>query len=445
MWQTLKGSARFKQELQQWVAQGLLTAEQADQLAQQYEVDAPPPWYRDSTFLLRATGLLIGAMGFLLLIAANWEALPLPARVLVGLLPLLAAYATAWHATWLGETTRAELAMIFGTLAFGANLALQAQIFHISAYYPDGLLWWMVGALPVIWYFRSAFLHVIFQGLYIWWLALQNEYQQFSWWSPGLFAAFAYTLYRRPNGLALVVMAVSLFMFLTNAIIATEQLRFWDWDFVFNPIYWAAVGLLYWVGLERLAHQYPGNLRPRLARLLHFCAVGLLFAATFPEILPDLLRLLTLDLPKVLPGLLALALAGYFYPPRLRHLLLAATFGMVAWLLLPGLSWWWGLFPAATNPDEYYVSGQFNPQFLQLYGLLTNLLFLLLAVWRIWAGVRTQTKAAFMSGIFYVTAWALGKYVALVGDYITSSLVLMACGAGLFFINRLWHNRLAKP
>jgi uncharacterized membrane protein len=440
MWQQLKGSARFGQELQAWVAEGLISAEQATALAHRYELGQDPPWYKQSGNLLKATGLFIAALGFFLLIGANWNQLPTPARVLTGLVPLVVAYALAIKAAWEDNQTGAELAMIFGSLAFGANIALQAQIFHISAYFPDGLLWWIIGAMPVIWHFRSAFLHVVFQALFIGWLGLQNSYYQFSVWSPVLMAAFAYLLYRRPNGIALLFMLGSFYSFVVNGIVAAEGTRLArEFDWLLLPALWLAIGLLFLAAFGYVRHQYSERVNRWLPWLLQLGLAGLFYLHTFADPVREVIQAASGGVPISLWVLVAIAVGLYLNQAKTATMTL--NFGVMLFLLCPTLVPL--LVREATPPEGGYY--RYWETSAEQFALLANGLFIGFAVWKIWYGTHTRRKDVFMTGVFWVVVWVLGRYMVLVGDYVTTGLIFIACGIGLYFVNRLWDNRLGLP
>ncbi len=440
MWQQLKGSARFGQELQAWVAEGLISAEQATELARRYELGQDPPWYKQSANLLKATGLLIGALGFFLLIAANWNVLPTPVRMLTGLLPLAVAYGVAIWAAWQNNQTGAELAMIFGSLAFGANIALQAQIFHISSYYPDGLLWWIIGAMPVIWHFRSAFLHVVFQALFIGWLGVQNSYYQFSVWSPVLMAAFAYLLYRRPNGIALLFMLGSFYSFVINGIVAAEGTRLArSFEWLLLPALWLAIGLVFLTAFGYVRHQYSERVNRWLPWLLQLGLAGLFYLHTFADPVREIVQAASGGVPISLWVLVAIAVGLYLNQTKTATMTLNLV--VMVFLLCPTLVPLLMRAPAPTSED-YYRSWQAEADML---AFLANGLFLAFGVWKIWYGTHTRRKEVFMTGVFWVVVWVLGRYMVLVGDYVTTGLIFIGCGFGLYFVNRLWDNRLGAP
>jgi membrane-bound ClpP family serine protease len=72
---------------------------------------------------------------------------------------------------------------------------------------------------------------------------------------------------------------------------------------------------------------------------------------------------------------------------------------------------------------------------------LNNVLMLGFFVWQIHDGISEKNKSNFMWGVFGVMLLALGRYISLIDDYVTSSIIFMFAGIGLFFINRFWNKK----
>lgn len=76
MFFNLKGSQQFREEIESWVKEGIINSEQSQKLSQKYELPKlgeAPPFYRDSSFILKAVAILIGVAGLMLVIAQNWK------------------------------------------------------------------------------------------------------------------------------------------------------------------------------------------------------------------------------------------------------------------------------------------------------------------------------------------------------------------------------------
>ncbi|WP_448519225.1 DUF2157 domain-containing protein [Rhodoflexus sp.] len=434
LWSKLQHAPRFKEEIDTWVAEGIIGESQAQELIRRYELDVPPPWYMQSGWLLRGIGLLVVAAGILLLIAENWQHFPVPVQMAVGLLPLAASYAVAWREQSLGRMRQAELAMLFGSLLLGVNIWLQAQIFHISAYYPDGILWWIIGALPVIFWFQNKILHFFFTVLACVWLGVQFEYEQFSLWAALIVGLLFYMEYLKPNGWTLVAcIALGLWFFLGLLIYEARHFKQNSWG---EPhvaaIFTAAFPMLFLLVFQRIKSRYG----ERAAWLLESAAMifmaGFFFLLTFESSLKDLVRSSAgASLPFTIWGLIAAVLIlSAFIAPKNKALppYVAAFVLALAPCLIPMLT--------LTENEGQTTSAD-------AYMLLMNIGFVLFAVAHILMAIAvTKQKGTFMSGIFYLMVWLLGRYLALVEDYVTTAIIFIAFGASIYYLSSWWDKRL---
>lgn len=144
---------RMERDLKRWVDLGLLSQSSASAMLAEY--DARESSFSVGRVLLALAALLLSA-SLLLLVAANWEALPRIARVagvvvLIWLFHFLAAY-------FLGRGAKAVGAalLILGTMSFGAGIALIGQMYHLSGDAADAMLLWFAGACLSAAAFASA-------------------------------------------------------------------------------------------------------------------------------------------------------------------------------------------------------------------------------------------------------------------------------------------------
>lgn len=428
MWSHLKGSERFKEEIDWWQSQGWISSEQADNFVESYGLNLAPPWYKQSGVLIKAISLLIIAMGVFLLISANWQKLPTVVQMFSGLLPLGVAYFLAIKYYLQDNTVSARLAMIFASLLFGANIALQAQIFHISAYFPDGILWWIIGALPVIFFFRSTFLAIIFQSLFLLWLFQQNEYLQFSLWSPVLMLAFAYFVYRNPHWLDLFFMLGSFYMFLVNIIIAVEDKRLERiYEIELMPLFFSAYFLLFLTIFNFVKKDYAGKFVDKFQTALLTVIVFFFYIFTFQGAVEEIARkIVNQNIPASFYALFIIAIVLYSQQPKQAKMNIA--FGIVGLLFIPAVL----LSFAHISELKVYTDVLFY---------VMNVLFFSYCVWKIYYGVATKEKGDFMRGIFYLFVWLIGRYLILFEDYLTTSIIFILAGVGLYYLNNYWNKK----
>ena len=146
----------MSQELKSWVAEGLLTPEQEQNIRARYE----------QTPLARSWGMIlfssIGAvgigLGLILLFAYNWDAIPKIVKLLLIYGAVIMAHAIGIRLYTRSKKFRAigEACCVLGTMFFGAAIWLVAQIYHIQEHFPNGLLLWSIGALLMTWAMPSV-------------------------------------------------------------------------------------------------------------------------------------------------------------------------------------------------------------------------------------------------------------------------------------------------
>lgn len=436
-----KAVKQLQREIREWLEEGIISEEQANILYVRYDVEAAPPWYRNTNYILSGVAVTVTVMGFLLLIGFNWDFIPLPVRMLIGLLPLAASYFFGVRFYLANKMQASELALSLASLLFGANIALQAQIFHISAYYPDGILWWILGSLPLIFFFRSAYMHVIFQFLFVIWLGIQNEYAQFSFWSPLLMCAFLYLSYKKSTPLGLLFSIAALYAFFGNLMHALVDSN--HWISIFDPgglfLYLTAFSLLCSGLFSFVAEDYRKRFAEFVNSLLLFIPIFFLFLAGFAEINSEFGDVRKMGITFWFAIFLFSAAVGiFFFNYKTKQVQADFAVGILIgiFLLLNSL-----VFLLFVEEGDYRHNS--INDISELCSAAANVLFLIFSIWKIYFGIRSRTKSSFISGIFYFLTWAVIRYWVLFENYIFTGFLFMGCGVGLFLLNRYW-NKKAK-
>ena len=151
--------ARFVKELEkdvpEWIARGFLS-EQGGRDLLAYErsrAEGGMPYF---TLALSVMGALLLGSGVITFFAANWGWLPKLAKLAILFGAMWGAYAVAAYLLGRGNTPRlGDALLLLAVILFGANIMLIAQIYHIAAHYPDGVLTWAAGALIAAYLTRS--------------------------------------------------------------------------------------------------------------------------------------------------------------------------------------------------------------------------------------------------------------------------------------------------
>ena len=146
-------------EAEKWVAEGLITADQAAALRGRYEVSgaAQAESRSRAASVLAAIGAIAVGLGVIGFIAANWDGIGHGLRLALLTIAISGAYAGAYH---FRERTQShprigEALYLLGILLFGASLFLVGQMYNVEAHDPLALLIWAAAAVWVAIVVRS--------------------------------------------------------------------------------------------------------------------------------------------------------------------------------------------------------------------------------------------------------------------------------------------------
>jgi uncharacterized membrane protein len=170
----------LREEIKAWLAEGLVSEDQARALDERYALSALEG---EGAGLLIATIYVIGAVliggGVISFVAAHWESIPTAAKVVMLFAAMLAAH-VGGYVLWRVQGSRPRLGhalVVLGTLIFGANIGLMAQIFHIKSHFYNGFAAWTVGAALLaycLWSVPNAVIAVVVS--FIWWCGWSGDH-----------------------------------------------------------------------------------------------------------------------------------------------------------------------------------------------------------------------------------------------------------------------------
>jgi len=409
---SLRRSSQLRAAIDEWVAEGLIGSDQAAALVERYELDAEAPWYKNISFLVGVVAVLLVGMGFVLGISQNWDHLSIPLRVASGAVPwLVAAGVTAW-AIVAGRDRLAEAWALLSCLLYGTNIFLQAQIFHISGYAPDGVMWWLIGCLPLAVLLRSHVLTFLLQALAVVWIGLESEFEHFS---PMVLPLGA---------VVLLATSVALGRFTLVGAIAVV---IWMIHHVRGPIYGVdgpdeiltalVVSGTFAIALLSVAKPVSQGFRDDVS----WVALAFVLVNAFIASSTSIQEELVLSQNDWYAALVAgVSVAILLWANRSPIALTAAAIAV-----------WFGL--GTLLPETATLNLIFT------YGL--NLIIFGGAVLMIFRGIHEQHKAWFMGGLVLIVIHAVVRYFDLFEDYLVSSVIFILAGIGLVLANRFWKRR----
>lgn len=421
-------------EARGWVRDGIINESQAEGICNRYGID-----YHDQTqhsfgyYVLIALGYLFIGLAVIVLIGENWEDIPRAVRM-GSLIALTLVCNGIGLLAW--QRNRSGLSVLWfflGGMMYGASIMLIAQIYHIGEHFPDGILWWALGVLPVALLLRSNLIIALATALAFLWFFVESGMGYYPHLFPLFLLALAWqNLRSRPSLILFLVLMVGVGIFIeyTVAWYISGSARF---DFVAeNVLVGAALfvlfqGLAEWLG-QRPEHYLADYGVALKLWTLRFAIIGL-FVFSFEEPWRELLQA-----TWVAPGLV-LAISIVFSALALGLAVLAhhsvskstSTLAFVAITLS-------ALFAVMNLGERHSTALQ----------VADNIVLVITGIWLIVQGIREGVTHYFYLGVFTVMLTGLLRYIDLVGDYIGAAILFAVFAVILLVSARYWKKHVAS-
>jgi uncharacterized membrane protein len=217
-----------------WVADGLISEAQRQQLLARYPSDAP------TLGLLPLLGSVLVGLSALSVVAANWQALPAVLRLALLLGSLLGSYGAGAYFLRRGNPDLGHGLIGLGLILFGASIILVSQLYQLVGYDVSGLLAWVVAgaALSYVYGSRLLVLLTVLIGAAVQTYCVQ-VLGSFSYATAALVAAgLGYYWWRRPAVVSSTVLAVGL-LWQAGLLVAVLHAKI-TWFFVPAMVIYAA-------------------------------------------------------------------------------------------------------------------------------------------------------------------------------------------------------------
>lgn len=396
----------LRRETRRWVDEGLVEPSQAERILNRYGLslnDAGP----SALGLLSGLAGLFAGLALLLLVSANWEQLPRLARF-AGLVTLTAVL-NGWGVLRLARAGTGGGLLFLGGFAYGASIMLTGQMYHLGEHFPNGLLLWALGLVPLTLLSGGRLLALQGLAVAVAWMLL--EYRFAAPWLMPLFLAVALWVAwrRRVAGLALAAMAATALWL--NLMLA------WVYATDFGPQVQEGMisfnlGLLVLAGALAARpswwHAGAGDWMPRLTVL---AILPFTFVDGWEHYLAYAWTWLDPGLWAALVALLAAAVLG-------RPLVALAVAVLLIAVHTGGV------------PDQALV-----------WAVAANLLLLLLAMHWMRRGLQESEGGLYVTGLVAILTLALLRYLDLIGGYLGAAGLFLGMAALLFVAGRHWRRR----
>ena len=407
--------AWLEEHASRWQADGIIDAPTRERILGRYEAES---FEGRSLSALTIVAVLICAIGLLLLIGYNWSRIPPPAKIAMILAAVAAAFGGSAAAYGAGRRRLGETLAFAGTLIFGNAIWLIAQVLHISGRFPDGFLWFAIGALAAAALVRSRWIGTAAAVLVTIWVIAEGLEQEDP---PLLFAALWPAIIGLGYALA------------SPAIVGVAAVALVPWVVIagngFDSMAGTGAMLLAGCALRAIACWHPE--RSPMGRAWQVSGLLSQLAVLIPLMIEEVHREIAQEQVRFEPlpvavaaTLAAAAFGGIFRARTLSNWTNVAVAGSTAaWILLAG---WQLATPLAST-------------------LLFSALALGLGVASIRTALRTGRAGDLVFGVLFSMAFLIVRWVSLVDDMLVSGLLLLATGAGLLFLARLWRGRDRTP
>jgi uncharacterized membrane protein len=418
-------------EVTSWVAEGIISTEQAAAICSSYGLDYHNLSRRSYGYrILVGLGYLFIGLALITLIGANWDGIPRAVRM-IGLIALTLATNLLGLYKFRRENESAVTWFFLGGLFYGASIMLIAQIYHIDEHYPDGIFWWAMGVLPVAVLTESALIMILSVCLGFTWFIVESSLNFY----PALFPIFmAAMLWRLSRGRQ----SNTIFLLLAAALVL-----------------WAEYTMA-WLLSDKPGFQTGGeNVALFLGLLLAFHALAKWLVQRKESVPADYGTLLGIWVLRF--AIVTLFVFSFYYP---WQALISAGWKMPGLAIaVSSLLVLLAVLLAYKAKESMIFTSAFGVLFIAGLVALTqvhdgafalgfqfadNIALVATGIWLIIIGIRDSVSRYFYLGVFTILTTGLLRYIALVGDYIGTAVLFAILAVIILGAAKYWRSYSAK-
>ncbi len=423
----------LKQEIRLWVEKRLISTEQAVSLCQLYGMNYHEHNRGYAYSVLLILGYLFIGLAVITLLSANWEDISRELRMGGLLLTTLIVNLAALLSYQRRQTNAAVGLFFLGSLLYGASIMLIAQIYHLGEHFPDGILWWALGVLPLAVLLQSASLMLLTIGLSFTWFFVETDLHFYPLLFPLFLLAMGHFLYQSRTYYSIFI------AFIVGITLWLEySLGWWlnhGYGFRFEIEH-----VLFSIGLSLLYHALTQFLAQQASPWSDYAVMLSLWGLRF-----SLLFLLIFSFKEPWHELLAapwsqpVALFGLAVVLSVISVILSyigdkKSHSTLLWAIIYLAFFAWLLLAQGDHRTNH--AGIDDPQLLQI---LDNITLIALGIWLIIRGLQNNISHYFFLGILSIMLTGLLRYIHFIGDYIGATLLFMVFAVILLSAAKYWH------
>lgn len=412
--------------LPELISENVITSETAEKIRSYYD-DQPGKAGNRLFIVFGILGALLVGMGIVLILAHNWDQLGKPARLVIGLTPMVIGQGLCCYLLLKrsGNAAWSEGASVFLFLAVAVSIAVVSQVYNLEGSLGSFLLIWMWLVLPIAYVMRSSVSALLFIAG-ITWYACEAGY-------------FTYRPHTDGVPMYWLLLALTLpfyyFHFLARGI-RNNFFHLHTWAYVISLT--VCLGVLTDQTGELIFIAYL-CLFSAFVSMSHFSAFETLRTLASPFLVVGSLGVISL--------LLSASFDFYWEEvssldwseiyrvsefPTLIVLLLLASILLYRAFVLKGYQNLNSKASAYLFFSLLVLVGAFSPVSAQL---LTNLLILVFSIHTIYAGANRDHLGILNYGLCILTALVLCRFFDTDLSFVIRGLLFIGVGVGFFLTN----------
>lgn len=408
-----------------WVAQGIITDSQAENICHQYGVDYHQSKDRSVGYaVLIGLGYLFIALAVITLIGANWNEIPRGIRMAALVSMTLAVQSVALFKCRTGAQDSARNLFLLGNFFYGASIILISQIYHLGEHMPDGVFWWALGCLPVAIVLVNTWLMLQTLLLATIWFFLETGMGFYPTLFPLFLLAAIYVVIRgRQNTLLFFMSTIGIALWLNYSAAAywggSRSLEFGAEHLPINfGVLLLAFSFSFWLSRrkETAFRDYGETLQIWSLALATIALIVLSYDFVWRE-------LLSANWDNLVSSFVTLTLliaVSLFFAYRTKKIVPITSAAVILFTVLAAL----------------LISGQ--PAHAVYFQILSNILFVVWSIGMIMKGVHDGDSQRFFIGVSSILIVALLRYFDLVGNYVGGALLFLLFAVLLLGAARYW-------
>lgn len=164
------------QEVREWIAEEIIDSRQGKAILDRYGASLDTK--SSSSFgyyVLTALSVLFAGLALILVLSHNWDQIPRAIRMLGLVFLTFAVNLQGLRLLYNHKQSAGVLWLFFGSICYGSTIMLIAQIYHLGEHFPDGIFYWALGILPLIFITRSRLLAFLCLTLATIWMLVEAE------------------------------------------------------------------------------------------------------------------------------------------------------------------------------------------------------------------------------------------------------------------------------